>query len=273
MKKTVLLVTTLFISSCSETLITTSGVQTNQSYSTVIGNSRTFTINLDSDGGSSVKTLILKEGETIFLVDPFKQGFDFNGWFYEDSTTEFKLENMPSKDIRLKAKWSKNIDTIKWELFNISREYYINNEEIPIKMSKSMNSTFTTYFSYYMHVDLIYVSHEHEYKNLNTVIKTGVKMKFDFGDLYNAEYVDFYSVLMTNNNVQQFTNVEIYNLDYISYDDIRFNYNVKYDNYYKSNQELENTIRNTIRSAYVDVSGQLLVKHKFWEASKLWHNN
>ncbi len=65
-----------------------------------------FTITFDSDGGSAVAEQIVKEGSTVTKPsNPTKSGYEFKGWFINDS--EYVFESLVSNNITLKAKWEK----------------------------------------------------------------------------------------------------------------------------------------------------------------------
>ncbi|MGN0222259.1 MAG: InlB B-repeat-containing protein, partial [Prevotella sp.] len=59
-----------------------------------------YTITFDTDGGSTVESIILDYGTTIVLSDvPTKEGYEFIGWGENVPST------MPDKDLTLKAQW------------------------------------------------------------------------------------------------------------------------------------------------------------------------
>ena len=66
-----------------------------------------FTITFDTQGGSEVKPLVLKEGETITLPsNPTKEGSVFDGWFLDSSYTQaFDSTKRIDSNIVLYAKW------------------------------------------------------------------------------------------------------------------------------------------------------------------------
>ena len=42
---------------------------------------KTYTITFDTDGGSAIEQIVVKEGESVELPkEPTKEGFKFNGW-------------------------------------------------------------------------------------------------------------------------------------------------------------------------------------------------
>lgn len=70
----------------------------------------TFTITFDTQGGSEVKPLVLKEGETINLPNnPTKDGYIFEGWYLSDEFIEkFNATQTISSDITVYAKWKED---------------------------------------------------------------------------------------------------------------------------------------------------------------------
>ena len=66
-----------------------------------------FTITFDTQGGSEVKQLVLKEGETITLPsNPAKEGYIFDGWYLDSSYTQaFDSTKRIDSNMVLYAKW------------------------------------------------------------------------------------------------------------------------------------------------------------------------
>ena len=66
-----------------------------------------FTITFDTQGGSEVKQLVLKEGETITLPsNPAKEGYVFDGWYLDSSYTQaFDSTKRIDSNMVLYAKW------------------------------------------------------------------------------------------------------------------------------------------------------------------------
>ena len=67
-----------------------------------------FTITFDTQGGSEVKPLVLKEGETITLPsNPTKDGSVFDGWYLDSSYTQaFDSTKRIDSNMVLYAKWT-----------------------------------------------------------------------------------------------------------------------------------------------------------------------
>ena len=66
---------------------------------------KTYTVTFDSDGGSEIKPVPVKDGEKVTKpeADPTKDGYTFKGWFNGD--TEYDFETAVTANITLKAKW------------------------------------------------------------------------------------------------------------------------------------------------------------------------
>lgn len=65
-------------------------------------------VEFDSNGGSSVSSQsVEKGGYATKPTDPTREGYTFNGWFYEESKFVFDAFAI-SKDLKLTAKWSIN---------------------------------------------------------------------------------------------------------------------------------------------------------------------
>src|SRR5690554_5518267 len=73
-----------------------------------------FTVTFDSNGGTSVESVIVKEGDKVPepSPEPTYDGYSFEGWFDGDDKFEFNVTIIDS-DLTLVAKWNKlNTDTI-----------------------------------------------------------------------------------------------------------------------------------------------------------------
>ena len=69
------------------------------------GTSGQYSICFDTDGGSSVDTIVASSGATVAKpTDPAKEGYIFQFWS-EDGTTEYTFSAMPEKNLTLKAVW------------------------------------------------------------------------------------------------------------------------------------------------------------------------
>ena len=69
-----------------------------------------YTINFDTNGGSSIDSIVVKENDAIIKPnDPTKEGYEFNGWYLND--TEFNFATKVTEDITLMAKWKKTETT------------------------------------------------------------------------------------------------------------------------------------------------------------------
>ena len=63
-----------------------------------------FTVTFDSDGGSAVPQQKLRNAPAVKPADPEKNGYDFAGWYLED--TQYAFDTNVTKNINLKAKWT-----------------------------------------------------------------------------------------------------------------------------------------------------------------------
>ena len=74
--------------------------------------SKTFKVTFESNGGSTVEAVSVKKGEKVTKpTDPTKDGYNFDGWFKEESLTtesEWKFQtDVVTANITLYAKWTK----------------------------------------------------------------------------------------------------------------------------------------------------------------------
>ena len=63
-----------------------------------------FTVTFDSDGGSAVPEQKLRNAPAVKPADPKKDGYDFAGWYLED--TQYAFDTKVTTDITLKAHWT-----------------------------------------------------------------------------------------------------------------------------------------------------------------------
>ncbi len=63
-----------------------------------------FTVTFDSDGGSAVPQQKLRNAPAVKPADPEKNGYDFAGWYLED--TQYAFDTNVTNDITLKAHWT-----------------------------------------------------------------------------------------------------------------------------------------------------------------------
>ena len=63
-----------------------------------------FTVTFDSDGGSAVSEQKLRNAPAVKPADPQKNGYDFAGWYLED--TQYAFDTTVTTDITLKAHWT-----------------------------------------------------------------------------------------------------------------------------------------------------------------------
>ncbi len=65
---------------------------------------KTYAITFDTDGGSAVEQVVVKEGESVILpTEPTKEGFRFNGWLLDGKP--FAPSTKITKDVKLVASW------------------------------------------------------------------------------------------------------------------------------------------------------------------------
>lgn len=65
---------------------------------------KTYAITFDTDGGSAVEQVVVKEGESVTLpTEPTKEGFRFNGWLLDGQP--FAPSTKITEDVKLVASW------------------------------------------------------------------------------------------------------------------------------------------------------------------------
>ena len=66
-----------------------------------------ITVSFDTDGGSTIDSIVIKIGDTIKEPDiPTKDGYTFKGWYIKEE--EFAFSKPITEEITLKAKWEEN---------------------------------------------------------------------------------------------------------------------------------------------------------------------
>ncbi len=77
---------------------------------TACGETKSYTVTFDSDGGSAVEAVTVEEGKTVAEpTAPTKAGYDFKGWYNGDAAWDFATKI--TADITLKAKWEEKAPT------------------------------------------------------------------------------------------------------------------------------------------------------------------
>ena len=67
-----------------------------------------YTVTFDTDGGTIIESVKVKKGEKIAKPsDPIKEGYKFNGWYFNDEEWSF-IGYIVTDDMELKAKWESN---------------------------------------------------------------------------------------------------------------------------------------------------------------------
>ncbi len=83
------------------------------------GSSKEYQVMFDTDGGTIIRSLTVKENEKISQPeDPVKEGYIFDGWYYQNQLFDF--ETKITLDIVLKAKWIKQDQILRLDLHELS---------------------------------------------------------------------------------------------------------------------------------------------------------
>ena len=89
-----------------------------------------YTVKFDSDGGTIVKAIEVKENEKIKKPkDPTKDGYYFDGWYYKNKL--FNFNTKITKNITLKAHWSNGINLNKKMVLNVGQQEKIEILKLP----------------------------------------------------------------------------------------------------------------------------------------------
>lgn len=93
-KKIIILIAFLFLSGCSD--------------------SNTFKVTFNTNGGSDIES-IETEGKLTLPSNPVKEGYTFNGWYFDSEEKEPYDNQEITSDITLYASWTKNKYTLSFE--------------------------------------------------------------------------------------------------------------------------------------------------------------
>ena len=104
-----------------------------------------YEVTFNTHGGTAVETIEVKEDSTFALPSTSKEGFEFAGWYLEDTyETEFVSGTKVTKDITLHAKWNEVAPTTQVFVYTVSpREEFVlfenNKAEKANKRTEFMN--------------------------------------------------------------------------------------------------------------------------------------
>ena len=97
-------------------------------------NPNTYTINFDSDGGTTVSSKTATYDSKIgTLTNPTKTGYNFAGWYLETESITSESVYKYAKDITLKAKWTEATNTkytVNYYLQTLDKKYETATESI-----------------------------------------------------------------------------------------------------------------------------------------------
>ncbi len=81
--------------------------------------SKQYQVTFDTDGGNIINSLMIKENAKIIQPeDPVKDGYIFDGWYYQNQLFDF--DTKITTDIVLKARWLKNDQILRLNLHELS---------------------------------------------------------------------------------------------------------------------------------------------------------
>ena len=96
-----------------------------------------YTVNYDSNGGSSIDSVVVKDGEKAPIPNgPIRDKYKFIGWYLNDE--EYNFETPISEDITLAAKWEKNVESSNNENSSSNND---NSSISKINLNDNLNAT------------------------------------------------------------------------------------------------------------------------------------
>lgn len=102
-------------------------------------NKKTYTVTFDTNGGSSVASQQIKEGDLLQEPEePTKEGYDFIGWFLGDE--EFDFQSKVEDNMTLTAHWAESVPTS-----TVPEEISVSDSTAVLKVgeTKTISVTFT----------------------------------------------------------------------------------------------------------------------------------
>ena len=126
----------------------------------VKGCGKEYTVKFDSNGGSAVESVTVKENETVTKPkDPTREGYEFAGWYLDNK--EYDFSTKVTKDITLKAHWTQKA----------SAEINLSVSSMNLTIGSSGAISVSSLPDGYTEEDLVYSSNDEE---MATVDETGL---------------------------------------------------------------------------------------------------
>lgn len=151
-----------------------------------------YNISFDSNGGSEIEDIRVKNGSKVKLPNSYLRGYTFNGWLLDNQIIDENYEI--KKDMNLKAKWQDNEDNNK-EIV----EYNFDKIEEFIDKKNSIKfvdkNGLVKYNDKDINIEVLFNNSDDSYVKVNgKTIENGFKFGasaiyvFKFNDLYVIEY-------------------------------------------------------------------------------------
>lgn len=173
-----------------------------------------FTVTFDSDGGSAVAEQKLRNAPAVKPVDPTKSGYDFAGWYLEN--TQYAFDTNVTENITLKAKWTLAVPTV-----TVIDLVEING--VTVSFRDGDKPVFTGKVP-----DGANYAYRCEWWELDS--KTGA-MSTDFGNFYENKFTAFEAGKTYHYGVYVTTYGDVGNVRYIFGPDTKLKINGKFVNY------------------------------------------
>ena len=225
-----------------------------------------YTVNYDSNGGSSIDSVVVKDGEKAPIPNgPIRDKYKFIGWYLNDE--EYNFETPVSDDITLIAKWEKSVES------SDNEDSSTNNDNSSIsKINLNDNLNATVYYEdtgnktcfFYMFIDNLQEIYPNaKITNYSKTIKRASYSPFEEKEEYELSDSDLAnSNLKINtskeedlkNVFKKYQNTSGINIDnfeiidhriYFTYSYITFN-GLNIADGTKANQEITNALSNSI---------------------------
>ena len=131
-----------------------------------------YTITFDTNGGSSIDSIVVKENDTIALPEePVRDGYNFVGWFVGDD--EYNFEELVKSNLTLTAKWEKESTSSSGSASSSSSSNNTNKINLNSNLSatlytKSTGSQNCFFYVYATNLESVYPSVEYgSYNGIN----------------------------------------------------------------------------------------------------------
>ena len=94
-----------------------------------------YTIKFETNGGNQISDLIIQDNINLLLPNPIKEGYIFNGWYFDEELTNLYLDGEEIlEDVTLYASWASETFVFEYETNNFE-------QSVPLEFTFEVSST------------------------------------------------------------------------------------------------------------------------------------